>query len=154
MKPWSWVKAWPVAKLSVPRLGVRLLLLADMGAWGLEAGGSPNAVRSGARRLHLLLTVRGGDHFRFLQALQPADEIRLDTPGGEGRRYRVKAHFIADRRMLPLHLAPFARGLTLVCPYPFASPGPGGALRYVVSCERIEALPVPHGPTEGHRAVG
>jgi sortase A len=154
MKPWSWADAWPVAKLNVPRLGVKLLLLADMGTCGPAPGHPAGAAGPGARRAHLVLSASGGAHFHFLQALRPGDEIRLETPGGEERRYRVRQQFVADRRAVPLHLDPFAQRLTLMSPYPSQTPEPGGALRYVVSCERHEALTAAQGEAEGCRAIG
>ena len=77
-RPWPWADTWPLARLSVARLGVRRLVLAGASGRTLAFGpghhagtalpGAPgNAVISGHR----------DTHFRFLGELRPGDGILI-----------------------------------------------------------------------------
>jgi sortase A len=103
VKPWPWADTWPVARLRVPAHGVDLIVLDGVSgrtlafapghATGGPAPGAPGtAVISGHR----------DTHFRFLAALQPGDEILVETPGRPLARFRVVDTAVVDSRVAVL----------------------------------------------------
>ncbi|MFZ5559128.1 MAG: class GN sortase [Pseudomonadota bacterium] len=142
VKPWSWADTWPVARLSVPRLRVKLLVLADASGRSLAFG--PGRVAGSAApgaRGHIVLSGHRDTHFTFLRDLAPGDEIALDTPGGVSRRYAVNRAFVADEHDVLPAIDPLANALTLVTCYPFDAVAPGGPLRYVVEARAAADAP-------------
>jgi sortase A len=133
VKAWPWADAAPVARISVPRLGVAEIVL---------SGGSGEAMAFG--RTHLPASAAVGDgtgtavfaghrdtHFRFLEAVRPGDEIRIETLDGGTFRYRVAGARVVRRdRYAP------SGSLALVTCWPFGATG-RGPLRYVVTATRL-----------------
>lgn len=131
--PWPWADTWPVARLEVPRLGVKRHILAGVSGrtlafapgWAMQSappGGSGTTLLAGHR----------DTHFRFLKALRPGDLLLVDTPAHTGLVYRVTStevvHSRQDGVIPPLDVP----GLLLVTCYPFDALIPGGELRYLV----------------------
>lgn len=122
----------PVARLQVARLGVDVILSesADysasrprlVGGTALP-GALGNAVFSGDRRTH----------FRFLQHLEPGDEIRVQTLERATLRYRVIATDVVHKSATRVMLGGRRRVLTLVTQYPFDADAPTGPMRYIVT---------------------
>jgi len=133
IKPWPWADTWPVARLTVPRLGVSEIVLAGGSGQSMAFGPghlSRSAAPGGAG--NVALAGHRDTHFRFLRNLRPGDEIRLEAPNRTVRRYRVTETAVTDfrdRRPLAVTQEP---ALTLITCYPFDAIVPGGPLRYVV----------------------
>jgi sortase A len=137
VKPWPWADTWPVARLTVPRLGVEEIVLAGghgeamaFGPGHLETSAAPGSAGNVALAGHR------DTHFRFLRDLQPGDEIVLETADRRLSRYRVTATAVVDfrdHRPLGASLEPT---LTLITCYPFDVLVPGGPQRYVVQAVR------------------
>jgi len=135
-RPWPWADTWPVARLQVPAHDVDVFVLAggtgSTLAWGpghlagtARVGGPGNAVVGGHR----------DTHFAFLRDLDRGAVIRTEDTSGGVRIYRVVRSFVThsyDTRVLAPTDEP---RLTLVTCWPFDSPLPGGAHRYVVVAE-------------------
>jgi sortase A len=142
VKPWPWADTWPVARLTVPRLGVETIVLA--GGHGQAMAFGPGHVAGTAAPGsggNVALAGHRDTHFRFLRELEVGDEIVLEVGTGEARRYRVEEAVVVDHHD-PRPLAPSAEPtLTLVTCYPFDVIVPGGPLRYVV---RASVRHVPH----------
>ncbi len=130
-RPWSWADTHPVARLSVPRLGVERTVLSGAAGPSLAFGpghvsgtSPPNAGGNCAVAGH-----RDG-WFAFLEELRLGDEILLETRG-RSRRYVVSD--LSVRSMWDgevLAPTPETR-LTLITCYPFGGLRPS-ELRYVV----------------------
>ncbi|HSO07610.1 MAG TPA: class GN sortase [Pelomicrobium sp.] len=148
VKPWSWADTWPVARLSVPRLRVKMLVLADASGRSLAFGpGRVAGAGAPGARGHIVLSGHRDTHFSFLRDLAAGDEIALDTPGGAQRRYVVERAFVADEDNVLPAIDPLANALTLVTCYPFDAVAPGGRLRYVVEARVAQtAHAVPAAP--------
>jgi sortase A len=140
--PWPWADTWPVARLLAPAQDVDLVVLAGASGRtlafgpGHHAGSAALGAGPGAPGVTVLAGHRD-THFRFLGALRPGDELRVQTPDGRWRRYRVLGHRVVDARDARL-LAEPAAALALVTCFPFDAPVPGGPLRYVVWAEPID----------------
>ena len=133
VKPWSWADTWPVARLSVPRHDVDLIVLA--GASGRTLAFGPGHVDGSAAPGtpgNTVVTGHRDTQFRFLKDLAPGDELWLVGPDGGGRRYVVVDALVVDERDTSVLAETGEPRLTLVTCFPFDALVPGGPLRYVV----------------------
>jgi sortase A len=142
VKPWPWADTWPVGRLSVPRLGIRRIVLAG-------ANGPPLAFGPG----HLLNTAAPGEpgnsvlaghrdtHFRFLRELIAKDMVEIETPAGHMLQYRVVAVYVSDENDEAVVAEVATTRLTLVTCYPFDAVWSGGPLRYVVVADAVDEPP-------------
>lgn len=138
VKPWPWADTWPVARLSVPRLQVSLIVLAGDSDRTLAFGPGHNfgSARPGAQG-NSFISGHRDTHFRFLQYLQPGEAIFVDTPQGHRRLYRVDTRAIVDAREAWIETESLGSRLNLITCYPFDAILPGGRQRYIVSALEI-----------------
>jgi sortase A len=133
-RPWPWADTRPLAELEVPRLGVRLIVLAGNSGRNLAFGPVFTDGTAGSR--DMVVSGHRDTHFRFLENLRPGDRIWLRR-AARGGWFEVRDVEVIDSRRQELVLEPAIERLSLVTCYPFDSPLVGGPLRYVVT-----ALPV------------
>lgn len=137
VKPWPWADTWPVARLRVPAHGVDLIVLD--GVSGRTLAFAPGLASGSARPGAPGTTIISGHrdtHFRFLEHLEPGDEIIVDTPGREPARFYVHEATVVDSRTALIGRAgDGTAALVLLTCYPFDAIRPGGPLRYVVAAE-------------------
>ncbi|HEX6376053.1 MAG TPA: class GN sortase [Allosphingosinicella sp.] len=128
VKAWPWADAAPVARLSVPRLGVSEIVLSGGSGEALAFGPThlPASAALGGRGTAVFAAHRD-THFRFLRDIRPGDEVRVETLDGRARRYRVAGARIVRRDAY----AP-SGDLALVTCWPFDATE-RGPLRYVVA---------------------
>jgi len=123
--PWPWADMHPVARLSVPRLGVERSVLSD-------ASGS--ALAFGLGRVPGTSAIAGhrDSWAAFLEGLAQGDEVLLETPQGTAT-YRVEGMRVVRFDERAVAARPDDGRIELVTCYPFRgwlhSPW-----RYVVSC--------------------
>ncbi len=135
-RPWPWADTHPVARLQVPSLGVDQIVLADDSGRALAfgpglLGGSAAPGTAG----HTVLSGHRDTHFAFLEQLAPGTLLRLQSPDGAWRVYRVSGGQVIDSRHARLAQDDGVSALTLVTCYPFDALVPGGPLRYLVFAE-------------------
>jgi sortase A len=133
-RPWDWADTHPLARLEVPRLNVRRIVLA--GATGGSMAFGPGHVDGSAlpnRPGNCALAGHRDSWFAFLEELRVGDELLLATRSAT-RRYRVTdlaVHSMWNAEVL--RPTPEPR-LTLITCFPFH-----GLLRspwrYVAVCE-------------------
>jgi len=132
-KPWPWADTWPVARLSVPRLGVERYVLA--GAHGATLAFGPGHASSTVLPGEAGNSVIGGHrdtHLAFLGDLQAGDEIVIERRDGIHVVYRVSGAQVVDRRDVWVANQQGPARLTLVTCYPLGAWRAGGEQRYVV----------------------
>lgn len=137
--PWPWADTWPVGRLRIPSHDVDVIVL--NGAYGRTLAFGPALAESSATPGAggtTILTGHRDTHFAFVARLRDSEEIVIDTPDGNSRRYRVQGSRIVDARTDSIRLADDEEELILVTCYPFEAVFTGGPLRYLV-----KALPVP-----------
>ena len=137
-KPWPWADTWPIARLTVPRLGVDQIVLE--GAYGRTLAFGPGHVESGqpiGEANAIILTGHRDTHFAFVRRLETGDELVLETGEGLPLRYRVRERRIVDSRIVTVGINRREPVLTLVTCYPFDAVAPGGPLRYVVTADPL-----------------
>jgi sortase A len=133
VKPWSWADTWPLARLSVPRLGVERYVLAGADGAGMAFG--PGHVRGTSLPGAQGNSVIGGHrdtHLAFMRRLRLGDTVMVERPDGMRVSYRVVAADVLDRREVWVAKQEGPTRLTLVTCYPFDALGADGPLRYVV----------------------
>ncbi len=131
VKPWGWADMAPVAKVSVPRLGVGEIVLS--GGSGQAMAFGPTALRD--RAPVRVLAAHRDTHFAFLRHLRPGDAIEVQSVNGRTARYTVANTQIVrwDRFAYPAN--PVRPLLALTTCYPFGV-SERGPLRYVVWAEQ------------------
>lgn len=138
VKPWSWADTYPVARLTAPKQGVDLIVLAGASGRTLAFGpghveGTPLPGTTG----NSVLSAHRDTHFAFLQHLHRGDALMVESANGKKTRYTVQATRIVDQNDVSVMRSSNAEQLTLVTCYPFDAVRPGGPLRYVVSASPL-----------------
>jgi len=133
IRPWSWADTWPVARLTVPRLGLERMVLAGVSGRTLAFGpGWAEGTAEPGEGGRTLLAGHRDTHFRFLADLVDGDWVLLQTAQGGTRRYRVVEQAVVEADQGGLLQPGDEDELLLVTCYPFDSPIPGGSQRYLV----------------------
>jgi len=123
-RPWPWADMHPVARLEVPRIGLRRAVLSGASGPSLAFGlahlsGSALPGEPG----NVVLAGHRDTWAAFMRDLLPGDEVRLRTRSGL-RRYAVRSLAILPRERTDVLDPAGEDRLTLVTCYPF-----GGLLR-------------------------
>jgi sortase A len=99
VKPWPWADTAPVARVSVPRLGVSDVVLSGGSGQALAFG--PTLLRG--NDLVTVLAAHRDTHFAFIKHLAVGDVVAIEQIDGSVRRYRVTRFQTArwDRFAIP-----------------------------------------------------
>ena len=137
-RPWPWADMRPVARLSVPALGIDLFVLDAATPRALAFGPAHvGGTAAPAGRGNTVLVAHRDTHFAFLRRLEEDDEIAVEGTNGSSARYRVREITVLGAGEARLLDAADAAQLTLITCYPFDAVRPGSSLRYVVIAERV-----------------
>ena len=137
VRPWPWADTWPVARLSVPRLGVDQIVLAGAAGRTLAFGpGLSTAAAMPGDEGNTVISGHRDTHFGFLRELRVGDRVWIATPQGR-YAYAIQALDVVDARTTRLAGAGEGASLSLVTCYPFDAVVPGGPLRYVASARLV-----------------
>lgn len=138
VKPWPWADTWPLARLTVPALGVDSYVLA--GSSGRTLAFGPGHVDGSAvpgRRGNCVIVAHRDTQFAFLRDLRQGDAILLETPDRLLHRYTVVDRRIVHERDTSILEPSSQYRLTLITCYPFDAILPGTPLRCVVTAEIV-----------------
>jgi len=126
----------PIARISVPRLGVRDIVLAGNGTHEQLAEGPTMIKRGNAASPVTILAAHRDTHFLFVRDLREGDDVRLQFVNGVVERYRITRFETVrwDRFTYPPH--PARPSLALTTCYPFGGTEYGGPWRRVAWAER------------------
>jgi len=138
VKPWPWAEAWPLARLTIPRLEVEQIILsrADQILSAFALAHLDSSVLPGEIG-NSVLGVHSETYFGFLKALRPGDVLILESLRSGRWRYQVSAIYIVDKTSTFLLEPSLNRRLTLVSCYPCTVQDDR---RYVVVAEEIERV--------------
>jgi sortase A len=137
-RPWPWADMRPVARLSVPALGIDLFVLDAATPRALAFGPAHvGGTAAPAGRGNTVLVAHRDTHFAFLRRLAENDEIAVEGTNGSSARYRVREVTVLEAHEARLLDAADSAQLTLITCYPFDAVRPGSTLRYVVIAERV-----------------
>lgn len=133
-KPWPWADTWPIARLTVPRLNVDLIVLAgDNGrTLAFGPGHNPSSAIPGTTG-NSLISAHRDTHFKFLQYLQLGEVIYIETAQTTKKAFTITSTQVIDMDKARFLAAPSRAVIHFVTCYPFDSIIPGGNQRYIVS---------------------
>lgn len=136
-KPWPWADTWPVAKLTVPKLGQSTVVLSGVSGEAMAFGPgyhteTPAPGQSGTS----VIAAHRDTHFRFLEYLNLGDQITIKTPHRQSQSYIIKRFRVVKWDQSGIDPDAPGQNLALVTCWPFEvnSQGP---LRFVVEAEGI-----------------
>jgi len=133
-RPWPWADTWPIARLTVPRLKVDLIVLAGDSGRTLAFGPGHNFVSAKPNETgNSLISAHRDTHFNFLQYLHVGEAIFIETAQAGVSRFNVTATQVVDMDAARFINDPASAYLHLVTCYPFDAIIAGGSQRYIVS---------------------
>jgi sortase A len=133
--PWPWADAAPVARITVPRLGVRQVVLS--GGSGQAMAFGPTELRAAqAQGRVTILAAHRDTHFAFLAKARTGDVIAMQPVSGETRRYRIRAFSLVRRDRFAYPRDPARPLLLLTTCYPFDA-AERGPWRLIAIAEQI-----------------
>ncbi|MEZ5923363.1 MAG: class GN sortase [Hyphomicrobiaceae bacterium] len=137
VKPWSWADTWPIARLSVPRLGESAIVLASGSGQALAFGpghlaGTPEPGDAGTS----VIAAHRDTHFDFLGRVEIGDEIIVDRADGETRRFRVSGSRVVRYDAFGIDPGAGVHRLALTTCWPLGAVT-SGPLRFVVEAELV-----------------
>jgi len=149
-RPWRWADHHPIARITVPRLGVsRMVLTGASGASLAFALGHVDGTALPGQAGNCVIAGHRDGAAAFLGKLCEGDEIEVETADGE-REYRVIEMRVvaasATEALGPTHRSK----LQLITCYPLDGVIPGFR-RFVVVCDVAE--PDPSGPKTGNNPI-
>jgi sortase A len=127
----------PVARLTVERLGVRMIVSASDGSKETLDRAPTLLKRSGGENPVTILAAHRDTHFLFIRDLLAGDEIALQLVTGEVERYRVTRFETVRWDGFAYPGDPARPLLALTTCYPFGGTEYGGPWRRVAWAERI-----------------
>jgi len=141
VKPWPWADTAPIARLSVPRLGVHRIVLSGGSGQAMAFGPTllPGSAAPG-RRGTAVFAAHRDTHFRFLEKVRTGDEIRIEAINGRVWRYRVTGGRIVGKHGYGISRHAATSSIALVTCWPFGA-AEHGPWRYVVTAELLPAAP-------------
>lgn len=133
VKPWPWADTWPVAKLTVPRLGLERYVLAGADGSAMAFGpGHASGTALPGERGNSVIGGHRDTHLAFLREVKPGDILMIERPDGVRVSYRAASAEVVDRRDVWVMEQAGPARLTLITCYPFDALRAGGPRRYVL----------------------
>jgi len=131
----------PLAKLSIPRLGLEAIVAEGVAETVLSraVGHLPSSARPGESG-NMALAAHRDTFFRPLEGIRVGDVVRVETPSGVDL-YRVEWLSVVEPNDVTVLAATGHGALTLVTCYPFRYVGPAPE-RFVVRARRVGDPPI------------
>lgn len=139
VKPWGWADTAPVARITVPRLGVQEIVLGEGSGQAMAFG--PTALPAGAAPAGegtSIMAAHRDTHFAFLKDLRVGDQITVEAISGKVRHYRIRGFEVVRWDSFAFSSHPRRPTLALTSCYPLDAVA-HGPLRYVVWAEAGES---------------
>jgi sortase A len=138
-RPWSWADMAPIARITMPRLGVSRIVI-DTGSGQAMAFGP--TLLPGAAALDepgtSVIAAHRDTHFRFLQNARRGDLILVEGLDGVTRRYRITGRRVVRWDRFAISSDHADRRLALTTCYPFGAQV-HGPWRYVVYADAVRS---------------
>ena len=131
VRPWPWADVWPVAEVSIPRLGKSAIALSGTSGQALAFGPGlmDETARPGQPGLSIIAAHRD-THFAFLKDIRIGDLVDVTDETGGQYTYRITETRIVDASQNGLGQSASRSQLALVTCYPFNA-STRGPLRFV-----------------------
>ncbi|MNV44305.1 Sortase family protein [compost metagenome] len=120
VKAWPWADAVPVARISVPRLGVSEIILSGGSGEALAFGPTlvPGSARLGQNGTAVIAAHRD-THFSFMPDLQPGDVVVVETTDGDRASFRMQGGYVVRNDRFAIASRAVAPTLVLSTCWPF-----------------------------------
>jgi sortase A len=136
--PWPWADTRPIARLTVPSLGIELFVLAGTSGRSLAFGpGHVDGTAMPGSGGNSVIVAHRDTHFAFLRDLDANADIAVEDLAGRVTHYRVREVAVVDKGDTRLLDAADSPQLTLITCWPFDAVAPGTPWRYVVIADRF-----------------
>ena len=136
-KPWSWADTWPVAEISIAKIGLHEIVLSGDSGEALAFGPGLSNRGAGLDESGIkLISAHRDTHFSELKNISVNDVIEITSPQGH-RQYTVSYLKIVDSRYYTIDADVENNALVLVTCYPFDALTAGGFQRFVVYADEI-----------------
>ena len=132
IRPWPWADTWPVARLTVPRIGARAIVLAGTSGQALAFGpGHVEYTPDAGERGVAVYAAHRDTHFAFLKDVLPGDLIVVTRADWRTLHYRADHATVVRFDAAGIDPQAAGHGLALSTCWPFDAVTPG-PLRYVL----------------------
>lgn len=141
VKPWAWADTWPVARVTIPRIGASAVVLAGASGQALAFGpGQVERTPDAGEQGTAIYSAHRDTHFAFLKDVRIGDTIEVTRRDAKAFRFRVMHTSVV--RFDDSGIDPYAAGrhLVLVTCWPLHGTL-SGPLRYLVHAELVDAAP-------------
>ena len=140
VEPWPWANTLPLARVSVPRLGLERIVLSNISDDGMSVfalGHSKTSVLPGEFGNSVLNILHRNTLLNFLKVLKLGDMLVLESLHSGRWHYQVSAIYIVGKTETNLVEPSLNRRLTLISCYPCDNTD---NQRYVVVAEEVERV--------------
>ncbi len=142
VKPWSWADTWPVARIEVPRLGARVIVLAGASGQALAFGpGHVESTPAPGDPGTAVYSAHRDTHFRFLKDVRVGDRIDIIQFDGRKSQFTVMSTEVVQWNTSGIDAASPGHRLVLATCWPFDA-RTAGPDRFLVHAELVQ-LAVP-----------
>lgn len=138
IKPWPWADMYPIAKLSIGRLNLDVVILngGDPTSLAFSAGAVAPFNHLNSRNPFVVAGHRDS-HFSFLEDVTMEDIISIQDKNGQNQLYQVQSIEIIDASSGELPLMDDESNLVLITCYPFNSLSQESNERYVIKARPL-----------------
>ena len=138
-RPWPWADTWPVARITVPRIGRSAVVLAGASgeAMAFAPGYMDGTPLPGMPGIGVISGHRD-THFAFLSEIVGGDLVTVSTADGRSHSYRVTGMSVVRANASGIDPHAPGRGIALVTCYPFDAQERGPD-RFVVRADEVIA---------------
>jgi sortase A len=138
VRPWSWADTWPVAEITVPRLGAKAVVLQGATPEALAFGpshlpGTPNPGERGTS----VISAHRDTHFAFLKHVNVDDVVSITRTDGLTFHYRVTNMRVAQWNASGIDRHAPGHKLVLTTCWPFDAVVRGDQ-RYIVEAVMVQ----------------
>jgi len=134
--PWSWMDAYPVARLHMPNEDTHIVLNTDSGQ-ALAFGPALIEGTNFSGDSMAAIAAHKNTQFQSLKDIKTGDVIQVETASKQIIQYEVSHFEIIDTRIDGLEVKD-ANTLVLVTCYPFNAVTFNGPLRYAVTAKKVD----------------
>lgn len=137
VKPWPWADTQAIARLSVPKLDLNVVVLDGTSGEAMAFGPGLNQYGNNDGTTSYVIGGHRDTHMKFLKNLSEGDILSLTTINGDEQNYEIKSRFVADTRSDQLIISEDESALILITCYPFDALMAGGPLRHITVASPI-----------------
>ncbi len=130
-KPWPWADTKAVAKLSIPRQNIEIVVLDGMSGESMAFGPAMEKSAYAPNNTNRIIGGHRDTHMQFMQKLETGELIKLESIRGNTEYFVIEQTFVSNEQTEEFLIDAAAGLLVLVTCYPFDALLAGSPLRYI-----------------------